>query len=240
MALIRASPAHRDAQALAQGEVGWHRHMGIFDAQLQRTGAYAAGADFTLADVVLGLSTQRWMATPMARPPLPAVAAYDERLSARPAFCSTGATASRNRCAAARLPPRKRRPQRRYLGISGRCAWPSKSALCVLVWVIPVCQALRRRQAAAGQRGKTALRATRCPCRQRPRRLVAPPPRPPRPRPQGLRPSPAARPRRLRPHQETAMDPDPHPRGAIATLPPALSFSRLPGPFPETSACPPG
>jgi hypothetical protein len=44
----------------------------------------------------------------------------------------------------------------------------------------------------------------------------------------------------VRPHQETAMDPDPHPRGAIATLPPALSFSRLPGPAPETSAHPQG
>ncbi|QNH19246.1 hypothetical protein HEP73_00132 [Xanthomonas sp. GW] len=36
------------------------------------------------------------------------------------------------------------------------------------------------------------------------------------------------------------MDPDPHPRGAIATLPPALSFSRLPGPAAETSAHPQG
>jgi len=36
------------------------------------------------------------------------------------------------------------------------------------------------------------------------------------------------------------MDPDPHPRGAIAPLPPALSFSRLPGPAAETSAHPQG
>jgi len=90
MALVRDSPAHRDVQALAQGVAGWHRHMGILDAQLQRTGAYAAGADFTVADIVLGLSTQRWMATPMARPPLPAVAAYYERLSARPGFLAHG------------------------------------------------------------------------------------------------------------------------------------------------------
>jgi len=92
MALVRDSPAHRDAQALAlaQGMAGWHRHMEILDAQLHRTGAYAAGADFTLADIVLGLSTQRWMATPMQRPPLPAVAAYYERLSARPGFLAHG------------------------------------------------------------------------------------------------------------------------------------------------------
>ncbi|AKK66079.1 glutathione S-transferase family protein [Xanthomonas translucens] len=90
MALVGDSPAHRDA--LAQSVAGWHRHVGILDAQLQRTGAgaYAAGADCTLADIVLGLSTQRWMATPMVRPPLPAVAAYYERLSARPGFLQHG------------------------------------------------------------------------------------------------------------------------------------------------------
>lgn len=46
--------------------------------------------------------------------------------------------------------------------------------------------------------------------------------------------------RTFRPHQETAMDPDPHPRGAIATLPPASPFSRLPGPAAKTSAHPQG
>jgi glutathione S-transferase len=90
LALVRDSPAHRDAAAIARSTQDWHRHMGILDAQLQRTGAYAAGAHFTLADIVLGLSTQRWMATPMARPPLPAVAAYYERLSARPGFLAHG------------------------------------------------------------------------------------------------------------------------------------------------------
>jgi len=90
LALVRDSPAHRDAAAIARSTQDWHRHMGILDAQLQRTGAYAAGAHFTLADIVLGLSTQRWMATPMQRPPLPAVAAYYERLSARPGFLAHG------------------------------------------------------------------------------------------------------------------------------------------------------
>jgi glutathione S-transferase len=90
LALVRDSPAYRDAAAIARSTQDWHRHMGILDAQLQRTGAYAAGAHFTLADIVLGLSTQRWMATPMQRPPLPAVAAYYERLSARPGFLAHG------------------------------------------------------------------------------------------------------------------------------------------------------
>jgi glutathione S-transferase len=53
---------------------------------LARTGAWAAGATFTLADVVLGLSTHRWLMTPMPRPPLASVEAYYGRLNERPAF----------------------------------------------------------------------------------------------------------------------------------------------------------
>jgi glutathione S-transferase len=58
----------------------------LLDAQLQRTGAFAAGSAFTLADIVLGLSTQRWLASPIERPALPAVLEYHARLRQRPAF----------------------------------------------------------------------------------------------------------------------------------------------------------
>ena len=64
----------------------WNRTMSLLDAQLQSTGAYAAGPHFTLADVVLGLSTHRWLSTPIERPALPHVAAYIGRLSERPGF----------------------------------------------------------------------------------------------------------------------------------------------------------
>ena len=90
MALVRHSPAHGDADALAASVANWNRHMQILDAQLDKTGAHAAGADFTLADIVLGLSTNRWFMTPMERPRLPAVEAYYERLSQRPAFLQHG------------------------------------------------------------------------------------------------------------------------------------------------------
>ena len=90
MALVRKSPAHADPQALAASMAHWNRHMQLLDAQLARNGGYAAGATFTLADVVLGLSTNRWVMTPMERPHLPAVQAYFERLSQRPAFLLHG------------------------------------------------------------------------------------------------------------------------------------------------------
>ena len=90
MALVRQSPAHGDTNALAVSVAEWNRHMQILDSQLIKTGAYAAGAVFTLADVVLGLSTHRWFMTPMERPNLSAVQAYYERLSERPAFLLHG------------------------------------------------------------------------------------------------------------------------------------------------------
>lgn len=93
MALVRQSEAHRDAAAIAASVAGWNRHMGILEDQLDKTGAYAAGADFSLADIVLGLSANRWLMTPMARPAYPAIDAYLARLSGRPAyalFCANG------------------------------------------------------------------------------------------------------------------------------------------------------
>jgi len=65
--------------------------MAILDGQLSRTGAYAAGEAFTLADIVLGLSVNRWLMTPIERPALPAIAAYVTRLTARPGFREYGA-----------------------------------------------------------------------------------------------------------------------------------------------------
>jgi glutathione S-transferase len=87
MARVRKSPAWPDDSAAEASAREWNRLMAMLDAQLVRTGAYAAGDAFTLADVVLGLSTHRWLRTPMTgRPALPAVQVYYERLCARLAF----------------------------------------------------------------------------------------------------------------------------------------------------------
>jgi len=85
MALVRQSGAHQDAGLIAASVDGWNRHMGILERQLEKSGAYAAGSRFTLADVVLGLSAHRWRKTPMdERPEYPAIAAWMARLDARP------------------------------------------------------------------------------------------------------------------------------------------------------------
>jgi glutathione S-transferase len=86
MALVRKSPAHTDPNAIEAGITAWNRHMAILEAQLSRTGAYVTGETFTLADIVLGLSTIRWFMTPIPHPAFPAINAYYERLSERPGY----------------------------------------------------------------------------------------------------------------------------------------------------------
>ena len=84
MALVRGQPA--TPEAIAAGVASWNRHMGMLDAQLAKTGAYVCGSDLTLADVVLGLSAQRWKNAPIERVELPAVEAWLQRLSNEPGF----------------------------------------------------------------------------------------------------------------------------------------------------------
>ncbi|UDF36741.1 UNVERIFIED_ORG: glutathione S-transferase N-terminal domain-containing protein [Shinella sp. XGS7] len=90
MGLVRQSPAHQDAALQRAGVEGWNRHMAMLESQLQATGGFVAGPRFTLADVVIGLSTHRWRAAPIERPALPAVEAYYQRLCERPGFIAHG------------------------------------------------------------------------------------------------------------------------------------------------------
>jgi len=84
MALVRGQPA--TPEAIAASVANWNRHMTMLDEQLARTGTYVTGDDFTLADVVLGLSAQRWKNAPIERVKLPAVDAWLQRISSRPGF----------------------------------------------------------------------------------------------------------------------------------------------------------
>lgn len=85
-ALARKTPGYDDAEQTARSVQSWNKQIGIFARQLEATGAFAAGADFTVADIPMGLSAHRWLHTPMERASYPAVEAYYERLRARPAF----------------------------------------------------------------------------------------------------------------------------------------------------------
>lgn len=86
LALQRRKAGYDDPGLIRASIGAWNNKMAILDAQVERTCAFAAGKDFTVADIVLGLSVHRWLGTPMERPDLPGVTAYYERLSSRPHF----------------------------------------------------------------------------------------------------------------------------------------------------------
>jgi glutathione S-transferase len=85
-ATVRKSPAHTDPAAIARSIESWNACMRILDAHFAHGGQFVTGEYFTLADVVLGLSTHRWLLSPIDRPHLDAVHGYYQRLSVRPAF----------------------------------------------------------------------------------------------------------------------------------------------------------
>ena len=65
----------------------WPKRMAVIEAQLRKTGAYIAGAEFTLADVCIGLTVNRWFGTPTgAKPDFPAMSAYYDLLAERPGY----------------------------------------------------------------------------------------------------------------------------------------------------------
>ncbi|MEZ5830496.1 MAG: glutathione S-transferase family protein [Dongiaceae bacterium] len=90
LALSRKDPAYTDEAQIAASVQRWNKMIGILDRQLASTGPFVTGGIFTLADILIGLSVHRWRMTPMAKPDYPAVAAFYERLSQRPAFMAHG------------------------------------------------------------------------------------------------------------------------------------------------------
>lgn len=86
VALVRRSPAHTDPAAIAASIAEWNRCMRLLDDHFAQGGQFINGELFTLADVVIGLSTHRWLLSPIERPSLDALHGYYQRLSVRPAF----------------------------------------------------------------------------------------------------------------------------------------------------------
>ncbi|MBP2160413.1 MULTISPECIES: glutathione S-transferase family protein [Asticcacaulis] len=89
LALARGSEAHRIPLMIDRSIARWTQLMQVLDGHLA-TRAHMAGEAFSLADIAVGLSVTRWLATPFSKPDLPAVAAYHARLSQRPAFAAYG------------------------------------------------------------------------------------------------------------------------------------------------------
>jgi len=90
MSLVRNSPAHQDPRLLAAASKGWAHTMSILNQQLEKTGRYVAGRNFTLADIPIGLAVNRWFETPLEHPDYPAVRTYYERLTERRGYTVWG------------------------------------------------------------------------------------------------------------------------------------------------------
>jgi len=58
------------------------------ERQLAKTGGFVGGSTFSLADIPIGLSVNRWFGTPFDHPALPAVSDYFERLAECPGFAA--------------------------------------------------------------------------------------------------------------------------------------------------------
>jgi glutathione S-transferase len=86
LALVRHSPAHRDPQQIELSRANWSKHMEIVERQLERTGAFIAGSAFSLADIPIALSANRWLETPLKHDDFPALAAYMTRLGDREGY----------------------------------------------------------------------------------------------------------------------------------------------------------
>jgi glutathione S-transferase len=76
MGLVRQHPHFQDPVAIAHSVQQWNRAMGLLEAQLQVTGAYVQGRALSLADIGIGLSLHRWLASPIEHAEYPALQSY--------------------------------------------------------------------------------------------------------------------------------------------------------------------
>ena len=85
-ALVRMNPEYEDVAAIEKSAAQVSSMVGVIDGVLGRTGAYIAGPQFTVADIVIGLSLHRWRAIPQEWPIYPNVERYLVLLTLRNGF----------------------------------------------------------------------------------------------------------------------------------------------------------
>ena len=83
--ILRRNPAYDSAEEVRNSLDRWTKVMRILDAHLAGAGGFAANGRFSLADIVLGLSTHRWMSVAFDKPELPAVEAHYQEMKGRKA-----------------------------------------------------------------------------------------------------------------------------------------------------------
>ncbi len=84
-ALVRGRRDLWTAPQIERSLAEWTAQMRLLEDRLAAVGPFVCGTSFTLADIVIGLSANRWLKAPIERPALPAVEAYMVQLGARDA-----------------------------------------------------------------------------------------------------------------------------------------------------------
>lgn len=94
IAHFRDKPGYDDPARIAGSRAAFDAKIAILDEQLARTEAFVAGAEFSLADIPIGLSVRRWLAFEPDLGPYHHVAGYYARLCEREAFLPFGGPGS--------------------------------------------------------------------------------------------------------------------------------------------------
>ena len=87
---VKMAPYKDDKAGIESGIKEWGRQMQLLETHLAKSGPYVCGAKFTLGDIPVGLIVNRWSAIAFEKPALPAISAYYERLTERPAYREHG------------------------------------------------------------------------------------------------------------------------------------------------------
>ncbi|MGU3494318.1 glutathione S-transferase family protein [Xanthobacteraceae bacterium A53D] len=85
LSIVRNRPDAGTEDQIRASLAEWARMMRLLEGRLADGRRHVCGATFTLADIVIGLSLNRWFQTPMAHPDMPLCEAYYQRLLQRPA-----------------------------------------------------------------------------------------------------------------------------------------------------------
>jgi glutathione S-transferase len=82
---VRTKPEDRDDELLAKQTVALGQKFKMMDDWLA-SNDYMGGANFTVADIPVGIATHRWFEMPIPRIDLPNLKRFHEKLKDRPAF----------------------------------------------------------------------------------------------------------------------------------------------------------
>jgi len=84
-ARVRTPAARRDEAALTAALARYDRDLALLETQIG-AGPWLLGKDFTLADILAGVQLYRYFTIDIPRTDRPGIAAYYDRLCARPAY----------------------------------------------------------------------------------------------------------------------------------------------------------